>query len=187
MKEFLLVMRFLVAPVSSWEIEARGEHLPAVHEKGWFYPLLAIAGATSFVQMFYGSTLTESLIRGIAMFTAFFLGYMLTPVLASVLIKRFGTEKAKAVTESDLKVLTMFMYSVGLIVAIVQNLLPAPLTPLYIFLVYLLFVLSKCAPLFGAETDNAKLAFVFGMFFALTVVPIVVLCVIFKFIPQDTI
>lgn len=187
MKKFILVLRFLVAPVSSWEIETKGEHSPAVHEKGWFYPLLAIAGATSFVQMLYGSTLTEALIRGIAMFTAFFLGYMLAPMLASLLVKHIGTQRAKAVTESDLKVLTMFVYSIGLIVAIVQNLLPAPMTPLYIFLVYMLFVLSKCAPLFGADSDNGKMLFVFGMFSVFLAVPVVVLCVIFKFIPQESI
>lgn len=162
-------------------------HLPSKHERGWFYPLLAVAGASSFVQMLYGETLTVALVRGIAMFSAFFLGYMISPALASSVVRRLRTEKSESVTESDLKILTMFVYSIGVIVAIVQNLLPTPMMPLYIFVVYLLFVLSKCAEIFGADTDEKKIWFVFGVFLALALVPIVVVIVIMKFNPQDVI
>lgn len=121
------------------------------------------------------------------MFSAFFLGYMISPALASSVVRRLKTEKSESVTESDLKILTMFVYSIGVIVAIVQNLLPTPMMPLYIFVVYLLFVLSKCAEIFGADTDEKKIWFVFGVFLALALVPIVVVIVIMKFNPQDVI
>lgn len=187
MKDYLLVLRFLVAPVSSWETEKKRRHQPADHEKSWFYPLLSIAGLSSFAQMLYGESLTMSLIRGIAMFSAFFIGYMLSPVFGAIVMKWVGTQKSLAVKETDLKILTMFAYSIGIMVAIVQNLLPTPLMPLYFFLVYLLFVLSKCSPMFGADTDEKKLKFVFGMFVALLVVPILVISIILKFGPQDVI
>ena len=86
MKDLLLALRFLIAPVSSWTMEKQNGHLPSKHERGWFYPLLAVAGASSFVQMLYGETLTVALVRGIAMFSAFFLGYMISPALASAII-----------------------------------------------------------------------------------------------------
>ena len=187
MKDLLLALRFLIAPVSSWTMEKQNGHLPSKHERGWFYPLLAVAGASSFVQMLYGETLTVALVRGIAMFSAFFLGYMISPALASSVVRRLRTEKSESVTESDLKILTMFVYSIGVIVAIVQNLLPTPMMPLYIFVVYLLFVLSKCAEIFGADTDEKKIWFVFGVLLALALVPIVVVIVIIKFNPQDVI
>ena len=167
MKDLLLALRFLIAPVSSWTMEKQNGHLPSKHERGWFYPLLAVAGASSFVQMLYGETLTVALVRGIAMFSAFFLGYMISPALASSVVRRLRTEKSESVTESDLKILTMM--------------------PLYIFVVYLLFVLSKCAEIFGADTDEKKIWFVFGVFLALALVPIVVVIVIMKFNPQDVI
>ena len=173
MKDLLLALRFLIAPVSSWTMEKQNGHLPSKHERGWFYPLLAVAGASSFVQMLYGETLTVALVRG--------------PALASSVVRRLRTEKSESVTESDLKILTMFVYSIGVIVAIVQNLLPTPMMPLYIFVVYLLFVLSKCAEIFGADTDEKKIWFVFGVFLALALVPIVVVIVIMKFNPQDVI
>ena len=184
MKDLLLALRFLIAPVSSWTMEKQNGHLPSKHERGWFYPLLAVAGASSFVQMLYGETLTVALVRGIAMFSAFFLR---SAALASSVVRRLRAEKSESVTESDLKILTMFVYSIGVIVAIVQNLLPTPMMPLYIFVVYLLFVLSKCAEIFGADTDEKKIWFVFGVFLALALVPIVVVIVIMKFNPQDVI
>lgn len=187
MKDLLLALRFLIAPVSSWTMEKQNGHLPSKHERRWFYPLLAVAGASSFVQMLYGETLTVALVRGIAMFSAFFLGYMISPALTSSVVRRLRTEKSESVTESDLKILTMFVYSIEVIVAIVQNLLPTPMMPLYIFVVYLLFVLSKCAEIFGADTDEKKIWFVFGVFLALALVPIVVVIVIMKFNPQDVI
>ncbi len=182
MKEFGLVLRFLVAPVSSWQQEQNSERTPAIHEKGWFYPLLAIAGATSFVQMVYGTSLTEALIRGIAIFAGFFLGYMLCPTLLSLIL---GKTKAKGITESDLKTFVMFNYAIGVIVAIVQNVLPTSLTPLYVFLAYVLLVLSKCAPLFGVKTDEQKLRFVFGSFLVMLIIPVCMIWILSQFIPQE--
>ncbi len=182
MKEFGLVMRFLVAPVSSWQQEMKSERTPAIHEKGWFYPLLAIAAATSFVQMVYGTSLTAALIRGIAIFAGFFLGYMLCPTL---LLQLLGKAKAKGITESDMKTFVMFNYAVGVVVAIIQNVLPTSLTPLYIFLAYVLFILSKCAHLFGVSTDEQKLRFVFGSFLAMLAVPVAMILILSQFIPQE--
>ncbi len=182
MKEFGLVLRFLVAPMSSWQQELKSERTPAIHEKGWFYPLLAIAGATSFVQMAYGTSLTEALIRGIAIFAGFFLGYMLCPTLLAMIL---GKAKAKGITESDLKTFVMFCYAPGVVVAIIQNVLPTSLTPLYIFLVYELFVLSKCASLFGMDTDERKLWFAFGSFAAMLAVPLAMIMILSQFIPEE--
>ena len=114
-ERFAVGTTFSYAPVSSWTMEKQNGHLPSKHERGWFYPLLAVAGASSFVQMLYGETLTVALVRGIAMFSAFFLGYMISPALASSVVRRLRTEKSESVTESDLKILTMFVYSIGVI------------------------------------------------------------------------
>ena len=185
MKELKLVMRFLIAPASSWEAELHEARKPAVHENSWFYPSLAVVALTSFVQMFWGASLTAALVRAIAQFCAFFFGYMACPMILSVLIKSLGSPKAKEVKESSLKIFVMFVYSMGLIVALLQNVLPAPLIPLYIFLAYVLVILSRCAHLFGAESDWGKLKFVFGAFCILLIVPLAILLIITYFIPEE--
>ena len=104
MKDLLLALRFLIAPVSSWTMEKQNGHLPSKHERGWFYPLLAVVGASSFVQMLYGETLTVALVRGIAMFSAFFLGYMISSAVV-VLDKDGRVQWAKdgALTQEEVQ------------------------------------------------------------------------------------
>lgn len=181
MKKISIVFRFLAAPNSSWVAEVEADRMAAEHEKEWFYPLLAIVGATSFVQMCYGVELVPALIRGIALFVAFFAAYMICPGLVQAILKKSGS---KRVSQNEVKIFTMYNLSIGAFVALVQNLLPAPLIPMYILLLYVLFVLSKCAPLFGITTDDKRMLFVFGTFAVYLFIPLLILLVLLMMIPD---
>lgn len=187
MKELALVFRFLIAPASTWEILKENRKPIAEHEKDWFYPMLAITAATAFVQMFYGGTLISALIRAIALFTSFFLGSVLCPVAISYLYARLQGPNVGTVRvyESDIKIFVMFNLAVLAIVAIVQNLLPTPLLPLYILPIYLLFVISKCSVFFHIKIEENKLIFIFGAFAAIILIPLIILLILWQFIPQD--
>lgn len=185
MKIFILVLRFFAAPVSSWEI-IRGKRLTAQqHERTWFYPLLALAGVSAFAQMLYGDTLTMSLIRAIAVFTAFFLGNILCPILLSYLLPKWQDPSKRPVLDSEIKLFTTIHLSVPVLVSIVQNLLPTPLLPLYIFPIYLLFTISKCAESLNVTNEEKKLLFIFVAFAIIILVPVAILSILWQFIPQE--
>lgn len=181
MKNFIIIFRFLVSPLSVWTEEMKVDRKASEHEHNWFYPLLAVVGATAFVQMIYGTTLVLALVRGIALFVAFFLSYMMCPALVQLLVRKTSTH---GVTTDDAKIFTMYNLSIGALVALVQNLLPAPLIPMYILLFYVLFILWKCAPTFGIETDEKKNVFVFGTFFVYLLIPLLILQVLMFMTPD---
>lgn len=184
MREIVLSLRFLIAPVSTWERVRMGSKPAAVMEREWFYPLLSVAAASAFVQMFYGCTVAMALVRAVAVFAAFFLANVLCPILLSSILSRLQDEGKKPVSEREIRVFTMFNLSILVLVTIVQNLLPSPLIPLFIFPVYQLFLITKCADAFNVTNEEKKLVFVFGEFCVVLLVPLLIFIVLFQFMPQ---
>ena len=185
MRDLLSVLRFLVSPASSWAVARRSTRPVAEQERGWFYPLLAVVAASAFVQMAYGASLTASLVRAVALFSALFGGSLLCPVLISLSLQRLKTDGDRPVAEWELKLFSMYNLSVLALVAIIQNLLPVELLPLYILPVYLLFAISKCAPFFGISNEEKRMLFVFGTFLIIILVPLVILLILWQFMPQE--
>lgn len=184
MKIFFLVIQFLISPVSSWDKIKKKGLTAHQHEKYWFYPLLSIVAASAFAQMFYGESLSASLIQAVVFFTTFFLSNMLCPVLLSFLLPLLQ-EEGKKVFDTDLKIFTMLHLSVLATVTIIQNFLPAQLPPLYIFPIYLLYTISKCAECLGVTSEDKKLTYVICLFLVLIVVPFALLAVLWQFIPVE--
>ena len=120
MRDLLSVLRFLVSPASSWAVARRSTRPVAEQERGWFYPLLAVVAASAFVQMAYGASLTASLVRAVALFSALFGGSLLCPVLISLSLQRLKTDGDRPVAEWELKLFSMYNLSVLALVAIIQ-------------------------------------------------------------------
>lgn len=71
-----IFLKLLISPVEGWKALKRcGTDYETVGRK-CFYPLTALASVCAFSQMFYyGSSLAETLMKAIIVFTSFFMGY----------------------------------------------------------------------------------------------------------------
>ncbi len=111
--------------------------------------------------MAYGASLTASLVRAVALFSALFGGSLLCPVLISLSLQRLKTDGDRPVAEWELKLFSMYNLSVLALVAIIQNLLPVELLPLYILPVYLFICRLEMRSIFGISNEEKAHAFCF--------------------------
>ncbi len=185
MKELLLIFKFLVSPQPSWrEMVDAGK--PAVeHERKWFYPLMALAAATAFLSMLYGAELTAALTKGIVIFASFFLSYQLCPALMAWSIRKFcGVRCVESEMGDKFKYFAMLNMSMLIVVTVIQNILPVPLQPLYIFPLCLFYPISRCAGEFGID-DERKSFFSLAMFACTILVPVSLLLILWHFVPES--
>ena len=184
MKSLLYLLRYWVAPSSTWRMVTSGQIVTARHEREWFYPLMALMALSAFVQMVWDASLVQCLVTAIAEFVGLFIAYLVCPSAMLFVIEKLKIQKK--VYESHLKLFSMFNLTLGIVVAIVQNVLPSSFSPMYMLLIYMLFLISATAKLIlGEESDDKRLIFVFAAFLLFLLVPILIIYLLINFIPSE--
>ena len=184
MKSLLYLLRYWVAPSSTWRMVTSGQIVTARHEREWFYPLMALMALSAFVQMVWDASLVQGLVTAIAEFVGLFIAYLVCPSAMLFVIEKLKIQKK--VYESHLKLFSMFNLTLGIVVAIVQNVLPSSFSPMYMLLIYMLFLISATAKLIlGEESDDKRLIFVFAAFLLFLIVPILIIYLLINFIPSE--
>lgn len=89
-----LLFKLLISPRVGWR-NVRRSHLTGDRTcRGIFYPLVALASASNFVNLAFDPelTITEEIINGIVTFASFFFSYFLVFPLGRLLLKGTGAE-----------------------------------------------------------------------------------------------
>lgn len=90
----LMLLRMFVSPVKAWK-ELRNSMTPDVFASGCFYPLVALATASTFMRLVYNPELklSEEIIHAVVVFVSFFLGYFCVFFLCRLILPEDARER----------------------------------------------------------------------------------------------
>lgn len=95
---FLLLVKMMLNPVTGWKEIRRANMPPDELSRRCFYPLLAIAAASCFIELLYDSskTVSDCMVLAVSVFSSAFFGNFLIQILAKASLP----EKLKKLTET---------------------------------------------------------------------------------------
>lgn len=179
----LNVLRLVGSPQSMWE-RIFGCSSSGSLELNMYYPLVGLLAASSFMKLAYDplSTLQSVIIGAVVLFVSFFLGYVVASILISMLLPGIQ-EKGKATSDGRVRTFVMYNMSIFVLIEIVKNLLPVEDMPLmYVFMLYILYVISKSARFFSLKPERSVL-FTVGTFCVIVFTPALFSMILYKLIP----
>lgn len=117
-----------------------------------FLPLLALLAVTSFVPMFYNSSLTlsASLMTAIIKFTGYYITYYLT---AFLLGGTFPDLVKGAVATDRMNDYVMYNLIYLVLLEIIKNLLPVEFAPIFFMMFYMPYIAYKGTEYLGVKND----------------------------------
>lgn len=182
MAKILTVFRLIVSPQSMWS-RIFSNSSSGTTELTVYYPLVGLLAVSSFLKLVYDplATLHAVLIGAVVSFVAFFLGYIVASFVISMLLPKIQ-EQGKVTSDGRVRTFVMYNMSILVLIEIVKNFLPVDMPLIYIFLLYILYVISKSVKFFSIGHDK-NMIFVCGAFCVIVFMPAVFSLVLNKLMP----
>lgn len=184
MARILTVFRLIGSPQAEWS-RIFGNSSSGTLEMNMYYPLVGILAVSAFMSLVYDPlcTLHSAIIDAVVLFVSFFLGYVVVSFLISMLLPKIQ-QPGKVVSDGRVRTFVMYNMSVMVLIEIVKNFLPVSDMPLmYLFLLYILYLISKGSKYFFIEQERTVL-FVVGAFCLIVSMPALFSFVLRIFIPS---
>ncbi len=151
-----LLFSMMINPVEGWKKIRRAKMSPETMARGCFFPLLAIAAASCFLECLYNSatTLSMAMVEGVKIFVAFFFGYYVSLLFIRVLMPR----DKKGIADSSFgKQYVMYLLSTLAIFWVLYAALPM-LGPVIAFLpLWTIYLAIRGARFFRFSDDRKNL------------------------------
>lgn len=153
MNFFKKILYLIVSPADGWNDIKKFNVPRTIFATKVFYPLIGIVAISVFVQFFYtaSGTLTEYLQRSIIECSRFFFGYTLS---GFILTSKYVVDKSDELFDNKVHIFTLYLYSILIILGVINNLLPVRFPFIDFFQLYLIFIIYKGVNFLGI--DNKK-------------------------------
>lgn len=149
-----MLLAMMINPIEGWKSIRRSGMTPEAMARGCFYPLLAVAAASCFLECLYNSatTLSMAMVEGVKIFVAFFFGYF----VCLMLIRLFMPADKKKIADSSYgKQYVMYLLSTLALFWVFYSALPM-LGPVISFLPLWTIYLSMRGARFFRFPDDKK-------------------------------
>lgn len=142
MNFFKNILQLIVSPTEGWKSIKKFNVPRPLFTSKVFFPLLGVLAVSVFVQYLYTFTgsLTDYLQKSIIQCSSIYFGYMLSAFALNYYLLKGESEEG---TENKVHIFTLYLYSILMMLSIINNLLPVSFPFIDIFHFYVVYLIFK--------------------------------------------
>lgn len=168
------LFQLILSPGNGWEDIAKAADVPARIAAKGFYPLIAIAAVSVFVQGLYHHILFLTLfMKMIVSFLVYFVAYFFGVFILSLFLEPTLSQRY-----DETRVNTFVLYTLGLLalISLIVNVLPVTSMMLFFLPFYVALIQWKAAPYLGVASEKT------GIFMIIAILGVLLPPYIFYFL-----